>query len=506
MHPRHFAKTTPNKAAYIMANSGDVITYAELDKLCNQGAQLFQSLDLNTGDHIAIHMENNVHFMAIVWAAQAAGLAYTAVSTHLRDKEIAYIINDSHAKVLISSKALAPLALKIYPLLKNIAQCFMVNGCIDGFISWEEEIDKQPNKPTTNNTGGVQMLYSSGTTGNPKGILPSQNGLKIDQIIPAMEILRQAFGFNDSTIYLSPAPLYHAAPLTYNTITMYGGGTCIIMEKFDPERSLQLIEQYKVTQSQWVPIMFVRMLRLPEDVRKRYDLSSHKLAIHAAAPCPEEIKHQMIDWWGEIIFEYYGGTEGIGFTALNSQQWLAHPGSVGYPLNSELKLLDDDGNEVPQGEIGDIYFVGASEKFCYYNAPEKTAKSLTPEGWGTLGDTGYLDKDGFLYLSDRKDFMIISGGVNIYPLEIENKMIMHEEVADIAVFGINNAEFGQEVKAVIQPLVWPVDEEALERRIKEWTLGQLSSIKTPRSIDFIKELPRLENGKLYKRYLQQQYE
>jgi fatty-acyl-CoA synthase len=286
---------------------------------------------------------------------------------------------------------------------------------------------------------------------------------------------------------------------------MHSGGTSIIMERFDAERSLELIEKYQITHSQWVPIMFIRMLRLDEKLRTQFDFSSHKVAIHAAAPCPIEIKQQMITWWGPIINEYYGSTEGMGFTALNSEQWLNHPGSVGPPLGCRIKILDDEGQELPDGEIGTVYFADRIGDFSYYGEPEKTAACISPEGWGTVGDAGYLDDDGYLYLSDRKDFMIISGGVNIYPQEIENQLILHNAVADVAVFGIPNVEFGEEVKAVVQPIQWPDDEKAVEQELLIWLREFLSPVKVPRSIDFVQELPRLDNGKLYKRYLQQQY-
>lgn len=506
MHPSHFAQTTPDKPAFIMAGSGEVVTFKQLDERSNQAAQLFRSLGLQTGDHIAIHMENNRHFMEVVWSAQRSGLIYTAISTHLKEDEIAYIVDNCEAKLIITSTKLGDLAANIRQRCSLLEHCYMVNGCKEGFQSWEDAVADQPIERIKNEERGVQMLYSSGTTGRPKGVLPAKGpGGEIYTMLPSAETLSKAFRFDDSTVYLSPAPLYHAAPLTYNIITMHCGGTSIIMERFDAQQSLELIEQYRVTHSQWVPIMFVRMLRLDEEFRQSVDLSSHKVAIHAAAPCPVEVKHQIIDWWGPIVFEYYGSTEGMGFTALDSSQWLAHPGSVGSPLGCSIKILDDDGIELPSGEIGTVYFADKISDFNYYKEPEKTAKSFNEKGWGTVGDAGYLDEDGFLYLSDRKDFMIISGGVNIYPQEIENQMIMHPVVGDVAVFGIPNEEFGEEVKAVVQPRTWPVDEKALEEELLAWTKAQLSAIKTPKSIDFIETLPRLDNGKLYKRYLQQQY-
>ena len=350
------------------------------------------------------------------------------------------------------------------------------------------------------------MLYSSGTTGQPKGVLPKRvPGDPITVMTPTASALRAKFGFDENTVYLSPAPLYHAAPLTYNTLTMHSGGTSIIMERFDAEQSLALIQKYRVTHSQWVPIMFIRMLRLEESLRESFDLSSHQVAVHAAAPCPIEIKRKMIDWWGPIINEYYGSTEGMGLTAISSQEWLEHPGSVGPPLRCSIKILDDHHSPLPPNEIGTVYFADRLSDFSYYKEPEKTAACLTPEGWGTVGDAGYLDEDGYLYLTDRKDFMIISGGVNIYPQEIENQLIQHPDVADVAVFGIPNEEFGEEVKAVVQPVRWPIKEEDMALTLQEWLRSFISHVKIPRSIDFEETLPRLDNGKLYKRYLQQRY-
>ena len=506
MHPSHYAKTTPDKPAFIMAGSGESVTYLQLEQRSNQIAQLFRSLGLKPDDHVAIHMENNRHFMEIVWGAQRAGIIYTAISTHLREEEIAYIVDNCEAKVLISSTALGDLAGNIRSRCKHLQDCFMVGGTQQGYLSWEKTTETQPDTPINDEERGVQMLYSSGTTGRPKGVLPMRNpGESIQVMTPSADTLRRKFGFGESSVYLSPAPLYHAAPLTYNTITMHAGGTSIIMERFDALRSLELIEQYKVTHSQWVPIMFIRMLRLDEQLRSSFDFGSHKVAIHAAAPCPIEIKRQMIDWWGPIINEYYGSTEGMGFTALNSEQWLKHPGSVGPPLGCKIKILDDNGEQLANGETGTVYFADRLGDFSYYGEPEKTAASISPEGWGTVGDAGYLDEDGYLYLSDRKDFMIISGGVNIYPQEIENQLILHNAVADVAVFGIPNEEFGEEVKAVVQPTKWPADEKKLADELLIWLRKFLSPIKVPRSIDFLEKLPRLDNGKLYKRYIQQQY-
>jgi acyl-CoA synthetase (AMP-forming)/AMP-acid ligase II len=315
------------------------------------------------------------------------------------------------------------------------------------------------------------------------------------------------FGGDADTIYLSPAPLYHAAPLRFCMATHEVGGTVVVMEHFDPEQALAFIERYRATHSQWVPTMFVRMLKLPREVRERYDVSSLKVAIHAAAPCPVPVKRQMIEWWGPVFHEYYAGTEGNGFVYCNSEMWLAHPGTVGTPLACTVHIVGDDGEEVPQGESGTIYFEGGTE-FEYYNDPDKTAASRSSRGWSTLGDVGYLDADGFLYLTDRKAFMIISGGVNIYPQEAENVLINHPAVIDVAVFGVPNEDFGEEVKAVVQPAAMPADADAaaaLERELIAYCRNELADVKCPRTIDFREELPRHPTGKLYKRLLKDEY-
>ena len=349
------------------------------------------------------------------------------------------------------------------------------------------------------------MLYSSGTTGKPKGVFIPPLSDDVDAPHPLAQSVGAAFGFSGETVYLSPAPLYHAAPLHYNMMNLFLGGTSVVMEQFDPERALALIEEHRVTHSQWVPIMFVRMLKLPEERRERYDISSMQFAIHAAAPCPIEVKERMIEWWGPVIVEYYAASEGVGLTMIDSAQWLEHRGSVGRALVGELHIVGDDGRELPPGEVGTVYFGGPQATFEYHREPDKTAESYNEQGWATTGDLGYVDEEGYLYLTDRKHFTIISGGVNVYPQEVENLLITHPRVADVAVFGVPNAEFGEEVKAVVQPQnrVDATDEVAFE--LIEWLRERLSSIKVPRSIDFRAELPRLDNGKLYKRHLVEEY-
>jgi fatty-acyl-CoA synthase/long-chain acyl-CoA synthetase len=488
-----------------MAGTGKAITYRELDELSNQGAHLFRALGLKAGDHIALLMENRLAFMEICWAAQRAGLYYTAISRYLTQEEIAYIVRDCGAKVFITSPKCAE---QVRGLIKGEPSeplSFMVDEPETGFRSWDKEAIVQPVTPISDEVAGYSMLYSSGTTGRPKGIKKDFENLPIDQPNPLLLALcANMCGMGSSTSYLSPAPLYHAAPLSFNMMATILGGTSIIMDHFDAEEFLRLVERHKITQSQLVPTMFVRMLKLPADVRRRYDVSSLKGAIHAAAPCPVDVKAKMIDWWGPILIEYYAGSEGNGVTVCTSEQWLAHRGSVGRAVVGKVKILDENDEERPIGEIGTVYFADAP-KFSYHNDPEKTKRAHNSKGWSTLGDVGYLDTDGFLYLTDRKSYMIISGGVNIYPQETEDVLITHPDVADVAVFGVPNEEMGEEVKAVVQPHEMGKAGRALEAELIRFCRTHLSPIKCPRSIDFEAELPRTPTGKLVKRHLRDRY-
>ncbi len=503
-HPSITAQTYPHKPAIIMGASGEMVTYRQLDERSNQGAQLFRSLGLKTGDHIGMMLENNRQFMEIVWAAQRCGLVFTPISTHLKKNETAYILQNCGAKLFIGSHLLSEVAEQLLQEDTGVEHYFMVGGIKPGFESWEEAIDAQPDTAIADESNGVPMLYSSGTTGQPKGIFVADYDKDVNAP-PGAALIGAFFGFSDESVYLSPAPLYHAAPLHYNMMVIYNGGTTVIMEKFDPELALKLIEEHRVTHSQWVPIMFNRLLKLPEEVRNAYDVSSLQVAIHAAAPCPVEIKERMIAWWGEIIMEYYAASEGVGFTLIDSANWLTHKGSVGQALLGELHIVDEEGNELPVGETGTVYFGGGQAKFHYYDEPEKTADAYNDKGWATTGDVGYVDAEGYLYLTDRKNFTIISGGVNIYPQEVENVLASHDKVADVAVFGIPNEEFGEEVKAVVEPVNWAdaTDETAIE--IMEWLRERISKLKMPRSLDFHPKLPRMDNGKLYKRHLVDEY-
>jgi len=506
MHPYIYAQENPDKPAYIMAYSGEIVTYKELDERSNQIANFFRDRNISQGDHIAIFLENNARFTEILWAAQRSGIYYTPISSRLTAPEVEYIIRDCGAKMIISSKALSNVAEELTKLIKDIQERYIIDCEIEGWNSFEKYISGMPKEPIKDEMMGQDMLYSSGTTGKPKGIkLPLQK-IPIEQSEGLMAGVSALYGTNEDTIYLSPAPLYHAAPLRFTMGVNYVGGTNIIMEKFDAETSLKFIEKYSVTMSQWVPTMFVKMFKLPEEIRSQFDLSSHKCAIHAAAPCPIKIKKMMIDWWGPIIHEFYAGSEGNGFVACNSEEWLNHEGTVGKPIVSIPHICNDEGDELPIGEEGTIWFEGDSE-FSYHNDEKKTEESKHPEfkNWSTLGDVGKLDEDGYLYLTDRKAFMIITGGVNVYPQETENLLITHPKVSDCAVIGVPNEEFGEEVKAIVEPINWNETGIELEEELIRFCKENLSSIKCPKSIDFEKSLPRHPTGKLYKRLLKDRY-
>jgi acyl-CoA synthetase (AMP-forming)/AMP-acid ligase II len=509
MFPGAHLEANADKPAIIMAGSGFTQTFAELDAAANRLSQLLRSAGLRPGDHVAICMENHPRYMEVLWGCHYAGLIYTAASSRLTSRELAYIVNDCGAKVFITSKYKADQAAEIMPETPGVELRLMLDDTIEGHESYETAVAAQPAEPLADRITGVDMLYSSGTTGMPKGVKLqfSEQPLVETPTNGVMPLLQLLFGLGPDSVYLSPAPFYHAAPLRFCMAAHGLGATVVAMEHFDAEGYLAAVEQYQVTHSQVVPTMFVRMLKLDPAVRTTYDVSSLKVVVHAAAPCPVPVKKQMIEWFGPVIHEYYAGTEGNGFVYCNSEMWLAHEGTVGQPLNCVLHICDEEGEEVPQGESGTIFFESAAS-FEYHNDPEKTKASRHPKGWSTLGDVGYLDADGFLYLTDRKAYMIISGGVNIYPQEAENVLVTHPKVVDVAVFGVPNDDFGEEVKAVVQPVEMPADEAAADALAKEliaFCRSQLADVKCPRTIDFRTELPRHPTGKLYKRLLKDEY-
>ncbi|MEM8919949.1 MAG: acyl-CoA synthetase, partial [Pseudomonadota bacterium] len=450
MHPCIHARTSPNKPAFIMAGSGETVTFKMLDDRSNQGAQLLRASGFQKGDSIAIFAENSARYFELVWAAQRCGLYYVCISSRLTAPEVEYIIQDSGVRALIASDGLADVAIDV-KASTQLDDYWSIDGEIEGYKRFETARDAQPASPIADESCGLDMLYSSGTTGRPKGIrMPMDPDAPIDADNILRQIVSGFCGLDDKSIYVSPAPLYHAAPLRWCMAATKGGATLIIMEKFDPEGFLAAVETYKATHAQLVPTMFVRMLKLPEDVRAKYDVSSLTAAIHAAAPCPIPVKEQMIEWWGPVIYEYYAGSEGNGFTWINSEDWLTHKGSVGRAILGVPHICDEAGEELAVGEEGTIYFSGAPLPH-YHNDPVKTAecRHVKHQDWSTLGDVGRVDEEGFIYLTDRKAFMIISGGVNIYPQETENVLITHPKVADVAVVGVPSDEFGEDVKAVV---------------------------------------------------------
>ncbi len=506
MHPCHHAKATPDKPAYIMAGSGETVTFGELEARSNQLAHAFRDMGLNAGDTLAIFAENSARYFEICWAAQRAGLYFVCISSRLTAPEVEYIVKDSGARLLIASAGLASIAEQT----KSLTHCdayWSIDGDISGFDRLEEIRAAYPETPIADEQAGTDMLYSSGTTGRPKGLRPPLvPGAPIDEAGVLLALAQAVCRTEPSSIYLSPAPLYHAAPLRWCMSFTRFGCTLVIMEKFDPEGYLATLERHRITHTQLVPTMFVKMLKLPEDVRARYDVSTLDCAIHAAAPCPGPVKEQMIEWWGPVIEEYYAGSEGNGMTWVNSHDWMRKKGSVGRPLFGEIHICDDDGNELPVGEEGTIYY-GGTVPPTYHNDEEKTRGARHPvhSDWSTLGDVGRIDEDGFLYLTDRKAFMIISGGVNIYPQEAENILITHPKVADCAVIGVPNDEFGEEVKAVVQPMPGVAPSDELAEELIAFCQANLAKIKCPKSVDFDPELPRHPTGKLYKRLIKDRY-
>ncbi|MEM0985772.1 MAG: acyl-CoA synthetase [Pseudomonadota bacterium] len=505
-HPCHHANATPDKPALILASTGETVTFKQLDARSNQIAHSFREAGLGPGDTIALFAANSLAFFDVCWAAQRSGLYFVCVSSRLTAPEVAYILKDSGASLMVASAGLGSIAIAA-KAEAGIDHAWSLGGEIEGFKPLETHTAAFPTTPIADEMAGTDMLYSSGTTGRPKGIRPPlEPGLPIDDDNVLGQISRALCRVTADSIYLSPAPLYHAAPLRWCMAFTRTGNTLVIMEKFDPEAYLAAVERYRITHTQLVPTMFVRMLKLPEEARTRYNVSSLECAIHAAAPCPVPVKEQMIEWWGPVIEEYYAGSEGNGMCWINTEQWLSHKGSVGPAIWGELHICDEAGDEVPVGDEGQIYF-GGTPAPTYHNDTEKTLGARNPkhDDWSSLGDVGKLDGDGFLYLTDRKAFMIISGGVNVYPQETENILITHPKVADCAVIGVPDPDFGEAVKAVVQPMDGFPADDALADELMLFCQDNLSKIKCPKSIDFDPELPRHPTGKLYKRLIRDRY-
>jgi len=507
MYPGKQAKTRADQPAFIMADSGEAVTYGELEARSNRIAHLLRAQGLQRLDHYAIFMENNNRYIECCAAGQRSGLYYTCANSYLTTEELAYIIQNSRSQILFTSESRREVALEAAQSCPDVKLVVVVDGPGDGetVVNLEEAVAEFPDTPIDDEFLGAAMLYSSGTTGRPKGIIRELPEQGPDEDLPVFHFLVHLWKYREDMIYLSPAPLYHSAPQAAVGSTIALGGTAIIMERFDPERYLQLLEQYKVTHTQLVPTMFSRMLKLPEEVRDKYDVSSLEIAVHAAAPCPVEVKEQMIDWWGPVIEEYYGATEALGFTACDSHEWLKHKGTVGQVKLGVLHILDDDMNECATGDVGTLWFETATP-FEYFDDAEKTKEARSKDQkMSTVGDMGYVDEDGFVYLTDRKTFMIISGGVNIYPQECENLLILHPKVADAAVFGVPNVDLALEGMAVVLTLPGEAANEAMAEELIAYCREHLAAMKCPKSIDFIDEMPRLPTGKLYKTGLRDKY-
>lgn len=485
-----------------MAGSGATRTYAALDDRSTRLARVFDDAGLVPGDHVAVLLANQLEYFDAAWAALRAGLYLTPINWHLGPDETGYIVEDCGARALVTASSMADVVNSLGTSAKRLEVRLSVGGGIDGYDDLEDVIAASPSTPRENEREGMLMLYSSGTTGRPKGILPPQSTSPFGTARGGIAaIAKQFYDVDESSVYLSPgAPLYHAAPLGWTLGGHRLGATVVVMEQFDAAGTLAAIERHRVTHAQFVPTHFVRMLRLPEDVRTGADLSSLQRVIHAAAPCPVPIKHQMIDWVGPIVDEYYGGSEGFGLCAIDSADWLAHPGSVGRSVFNDVHVVDDHGNELGPDETGQIWF-SAAGRFEYHNDPEKTRRAKDDRGWATYGDIGHVDADGFVYLTDRATNMIISGGVNIYPQEAEDVLTVHPAVHDVAVLGVPDAEMGERVKAFVVAETPPDDPDKLAIQLIDHCRGEIAHYKCPRELVFVDHLPRLESGKLLKRRL-----
>jgi long-chain acyl-CoA synthetase len=497
-HPRQFATSAPDRAAATRSDTGETRTFHELEARANQVAHALRGAGLRTGDHIAIVMDNRLEYFDVLWGATSSGLYVTPVNWHLAADEVAYIVDDCGANALVVAADVTDAVADLGREARALR--LAIGGSLPGFEDFESVLAAQPTTPIDDGVEGSWMFYSSGTTGRPKGIKPPTIGAPLGSPSAFSALVGGLFGIGEGSVYLCPAPLYHSAPAGWSTTSQRLGASVVVMPSFDAVACLEAIERYRVTHVQFVPTHLVRILKLDEDVRARYDLSSLQVIVHAAAPCPPDVKRGAIEFFGPILHEYYAGSEGGGFCYINSEDWLAHPGSVGKPLLGAAHVTDEDGNDVPVGTPGQIWFE-SENRFEYHGDKQKTAEAWNDQGWMTLGDVGYLDDEGYLYLTDRVSNMIISGGVNIYPRETEDVLIGHPAVHDVAVIGVPHPDMGESVRAVVQ-LAEPTDDpDALAEELREYCRARLSHFKCPTSVVFVDELPRLPSGKLAKRML-----
>jgi long-chain acyl-CoA synthetase len=501
-HIAEFAMKAPNRPA-VMDSAGAALTYRELDMRSRKLARYLNAKGVVPGDHIAIMMANCADYLTVCWAAQRLGLIYTPINWHLAPNETAYIIENSDAKALIASDQVRPVLESIAEDLQHIVVALTTGPSFGIFKNVSDVLERVDDGADFGYHEGSIMFYSSGTTGRPKGVTRKQGEIPWGHFSPHDMYLKTAYGLGEDSVYLVPAPLYHPAALVWAMNVLRGGGTVVVMEKFDPLNTLRLIEEYQVTHAQFVPTMFVRMLRLSAAERLKHRLASLRCVLHAAAPCPPQIKAEMIRWFGPVIHEYYAGSERNGLVAVDSATWLTHPGTVGRAVAGQIHIIGENGCELPPGQDGLIYFSGGGD-FEYYKDPEKTASVFNERGWSTLGDIGHVDADGFLYLSDRRIDLIISGGVNIYPNEVEEILMQHPSVSDVAVIGLPNVEYGQEVKAVVELHAGAASSSELATDLIAFCRSRIAAYKCPKSVDFA-TLPRLPNGKMLKRQIRDQY-
>lgn len=507
MFPGTYAQQTPDKPAIVMASTGQQVSFAQLEERSLRLANWMRAQGLQRGDGVALLSDNDPRVFDVYWAAQRAGLYITAINHHLKPEEVRYILENAHARCLFLGQIATDVSAAWQDLPSLPLRVAFADG-VPGFESIEAVIAASSDERPPYEPRGGDMLYSSGTTGRPKGVRPPLPERAVDQPGDTMvAMFGTHFGCDQNTVYLSPAPLYHAAPLRTCASVQAMGGTVVVMDKFDPVRALEAIEQYRVTVSQWVPTMFVRMLKLPDEVRAQYDVSSLKVVIHAAAPCPVDVKNAMMAWWGPKLYEYYSCTELNGMTMIRPEDWQRKPGSVGKAVLGVIHICDESGQELPLGQDGLVYFERDAMPFAYHGDPEKTAATQHPEHptWTSVGDIGHVDAEGFLFLTDRKAFMIISGGVNIYPQEVENVLALHPAITDIAVIGVPDAEMGEQVKAVVTLAPGQAGSEQLAQDIIDFTKSRLASYKAPRTVDFVEALPRTPTGKLLKGEVRKRY-
>ncbi len=500
-HPSRWAADAPDRPAVVMGGTGRVTTYAELEDRSCRVANLLRSYGLEPGGNVAVLLENRPEFFEVAWGALRSGLHVTPINWHLSAEEAAYIVDDCGATVLVASAACGDVVAQLGDA-GALAGRLAVGGPLPGFASYEEEVAAQPASRPPGECEGNWMFYSSGTTGRPKGIKPQRVGGPLGESTGFGLLVQGLYGAGEASVYLSPAPLYHAAPAGWTNAIHRLGGTVVVMERFDPVQVLELIERHRVTHVQFVPTHLVRLMKLPAEEREKFDLSSLEVVVHAAAPCPPEVKRAALDWLGPIVHEYYSGSEGAGFCAIGPDEWLAHPGSVGRSLLGTAHVVGPDGAELPAGEEGEVWFESPN-RFEYKGDPAKTAAAFDERGWSTLGDIGRLDDDGYLYLTDRVSNMIISGGVNVYPREVEDVLVLHPAVADVAVIGVPHLDMGEAVRAVVQPAapVAPGEQDALAGELMAFCRARIAHFKCPTSVVFLETLPRLPSGKLARRLL-----